>query len=52
MVNANNVMGSPVGVTIADNIKMNINVKNIIIDSSVIAVSLKIFLSYLQQYFF
>ena len=25
MVNANNVTGSPVGVTIADNIKMNIN---------------------------
>ena len=25
MVNANNVTGSPVGVTIADNIKVNIN---------------------------
>ena len=32
MVNANNVTGSPVGVTIADNIKMNINSSALLVD--------------------
>tara|TARA_B100000401_G_scaffold421313_1_gene347453 strand:+ start:665 stop:769 length:105 start_codon:yes stop_codon:yes gene_type:complete len=31
MVNANNVKGSPVGVTIADNIKMNINSSGLLV---------------------
>ena len=31
MVNANNVKGSPVGVTIADNIKMNINISGLLV---------------------
>ena len=31
MVNANNVTGSPVGVTIADNIKMNINSSGLLV---------------------